>query len=85
MIVFLEGSNQMNSAANILADYLAKSGMSQRQLAKLTGITQASISRVLAKEFFMSVKMAKVIEKHTGLSARVLLIADIDYKLGELG
>lgn len=71
----------MNSAGDLLSFYLDFHGISQHQLERKTGISQASISKILKKEVFTSVKTAKIIEKHTSLSARILLLADVEYRL----
>lgn len=71
----------MKSASEILNDYMVKNSISQHQLASTIGSSQVYIGKILKREFFMSTKKAILIEQYTGLSARELLIADIDYKL----
>lgn len=68
-------------AGDILADWLKRTGTSQHELSSMTGITQAMISKIISQRLFMSASTALILEDKTGLSARELLIADVDYKL----
>lgn len=74
-------SNNYHSAGDLLSDWLVKNGFSQREFSRRTGITQAMLSKVLSKQLFISAKTALVIEKETGISARVLLESDIEERI----
>lgn len=82
--LWIYGKIDMISASDILKEYLESHAISQRQVSKELGVTQAHISKILSRELFMSVKLAREIEIVYGLSARTLLILDIEYKLKQL-
>lgn len=63
---------------------MREKGLSQHQFASQLNVSQAYINKLLKRELFMSPQKALVIEQVTGLSARGLLILDVDFKLGEL-
>ncbi|HFI2450698.1 TPA: transcriptional regulator [Streptococcus suis] len=64
-----------------LENYLTSKRISQHQLARDLEVSQAHISQVLSRKIFISEKLAVKLEKLTGLSARQLLIEDMEYKL----
>ncbi|HEM3467925.1 TPA: hypothetical protein U1B12_001060 [Streptococcus suis] len=64
-----------------LENYLTSNDISQHQLARDLLVSQAHISLILSKQVFISERLAVKLEKLTGLSARKLLIEDMEYKL----
>ncbi|MFM0787671.1 helix-turn-helix transcriptional regulator [Streptococcus suis] len=73
--------SNFTGAAGLLETYLTSFEVPQRQLARELGISQAHISNILKHQVFMSERLAKKIEEVTGISARKLLIMDMEYKL----
>ncbi len=76
-------SHEMNllGTAYHLENYLTSNDISQHQLARDLLVSQAHISLILSKQVFISERLAVKLEKLTGLSARKLLIEDMEYKL----
>ncbi|HEL1757965.1 TPA: helix-turn-helix domain-containing protein [Streptococcus suis] len=77
-------SGEPRGAAYYLENYLGSKHISQHQLARELEVSQAHISMILSKQVFISERFAVKLEKLTGLSARKLLIEDMEYKLNLL-
>lgn len=74
----------MKSAGDLIREWMSERDISQRELSRNTGLSQAFISMILSKKNYLSIKNALLLEKYTGIGAKELLIADIEYKIDKL-
>ncbi|MCO0832062.1 HigA family addiction module antitoxin [Fructobacillus sp. W13] len=72
---------ECSSASALIVELIEDFGVKQSDLARRLGISEKHMSRILHKETFMSVELAERLEIVTGLSAKLLLGMDADYKL----
>ncbi len=74
----------MNDHSYMILKALSVKKMQQKQLAKLTRISQSHLTQIISYHRTLSVNQAKEIESALGIvSARELLHAQVDWKLTE--
>lgn len=69
------------SAADVLKELMETQNITQIELAKHIKLSQKQLSFILNRKAFMSINVAKRIEKATGVEARWLLELDLNYQL----
>lgn len=80
----MDGIWSMKSAGDLISEWMSERGISQRGLSRETELTQAFISKILSKKVYLSVRSALLLEKYIGISAKVLLMADIEYQIAQM-
>lgn len=69
------------SAANLLKEVMEYYDITQEDLASRIGVSQKNISDILNRKRFMNERVALRIEKVMGISSKLLLSLDLNYKL----
>ncbi|MBD5316595.1 MAG: HigA family addiction module antidote protein [Bacteroides sp.] len=77
-------SQATTSASDVIKETMDDFGITQDDLAKRIGINQKHLSEILNRQTYMSVEIAVNIEKVMGISSRLLLNMDINYRLDNL-
>lgn len=70
-----------SSAADLLKEVMDFYNITQEDLADRIGVTQKNVSDILNKKRFITEVLALRIEKVTGISSKLLLSLDSNYKL----
>lgn len=68
------------SAADVLKELMAYHHVTQETFAKHIAISQKQLSFILNRHAYMSIPVARKIEKATGMSAKWLLQLDFNYR-----
>lgn len=70
-----------SSAADLLKEVMAYHDITQADLAKRVGVSQKNISDILNRKRYLTEILAIRIEKVMGISSKLLLSLDSNYKL----
>lgn len=71
----------VSSAADVIAETMEYYDITQKDLAERIGVSQKHISDILHRKRFLSEVLALRIEKVMGISSKLLLNMDADYRL----
>ncbi|WP_295746968.1 HigA family addiction module antitoxin [uncultured Limosilactobacillus sp.] len=70
-----------SSAADLLKEVMDYYGITQSDLAERIGVSQKNISNILNRQRYLNEVLALRIEKVMGISSKLLLSLDSNYKL----
>lgn len=70
-----------SSAADLIQEVMNYYDITQEDLANRIGVSQKNISNILNRKRYLNETMALRIEKVMGISSRLLLSLDLNYKL----
>lgn len=74
-----EGDGALEVPARVIAGWLRERGWFQKNLAEATGMTEKHVSQLLTGKISLSVPVAVLVERVTGLSADLLMIMQVKH------